>query len=99
MGSPYNISESASQLFFQNKASAEFEALSVIAKSLAHPQRTLLSTFVQEAADKEVASRFFLEEVSGQGKAAVFKFLATWKKLLKKGTSFRSHLSIANICQ
>jgi len=85
MGSPYNISGSASRLFFQNKASAEFKALSVIAESLVHPQRTLLSAFVLHAVDREVASQFFLGEISGQGKAAVLKFLTDWIALLIKG--------------
>ena len=87
MGSPYNISGSASQVFFQNKDCAEYSALSIIAESLAHPQRALLSAFVQHAVDREVASQFFLDEVSGQGKVAVSEFLADWICLLRKGTS------------
>lgn len=98
MGSPYNIAGSASGLFFQNRASAEYQALSVIAESLAHPQRTLLSSFVQQAVDKEYASRFLLDEVYGQDKATLFEFLATWISLLKKGTSLRKYSNVAKVC-
>ncbi|KAF2786917.1 kinase-like protein [Melanomma pulvis-pyrius CBS 109.77] len=84
MGSPYHISESASPLFFQDKASAEYEALSIIAKSLAHPQRTVLSTFILQAIDRESASRFFLHEISAQNKATIFEFLADWIHLMEK---------------
>ncbi|KAF2469556.1 kinase-like protein [Lindgomyces ingoldianus] len=84
MGSPCNVSGSASQLFFQNKSCAEYRALSIIAESLAHPQRTLLSAFVQHAVDREIASQFFLDEVSGQDTVAVSEFLADWICLLKK---------------
>lgn len=87
MGSPCNISGSASQIFFKNKGCAEYRALSIIAESLAHPQRTLLSAFVQHAIDLEVASQYFLDEVSGRDKGAVSEFLGDWICLLKKGTS------------
>jgi len=85
MGSPHNISGSASQLFSQNKDCDEYRALSKIAESLAHPRRTLLNAFVQHAVDREVASRFFLREVSGQDMIAVSEFLADWTRLLIKG--------------
>ncbi|KAF2110426.1 kinase-like domain-containing protein [Lophiotrema nucula] len=84
MGTPYHVSNSVSKLFFQNTASAEYEALSVIAKLLAHPQRTLLSSFVQQAADRELAARFFLSEIHRQDAAAVLEFLADWTSLIKK---------------
>lgn len=87
MGSPYNIVGCASQLFLQDKASAEYEALSMIAESLVHPQRTVLSVFVRGAADREFAARYFLGEVTGHGKAAIQDFLANWITLLQKGTS------------
>ncbi|KAF2835795.1 hypothetical protein M501DRAFT_292821 [Patellaria atrata CBS 101060] len=84
MGSPCNISGSASQFFFQNKHCAEYRALSIIAETLAHPQRTLLSTLMQHAVDREIALHFFLAEVSGQGKVAVSEFSADWIYLLEK---------------
>ncbi|KAF1997655.1 kinase-like protein [Amniculicola lignicola CBS 123094] len=84
MGSPYNISGSASKIFFQNKDSVEYKALSVIAELFAHPQRTLLSVFVQQAVDREVAAQFFFDEIAGQGRAAALEFLDDWIWLLKK---------------
>src|SRR5262245_29104726 len=75
MASPHHISGSACRLLTGNKASAEYRALSIIAESLAHPQRTLLSTFVQQAVDPELASRFFLDEIT---KITVLEFLAEW---------------------
>ncbi|KAF2473270.1 uncharacterized protein BDR25DRAFT_341390 [Lindgomyces ingoldianus] len=84
MGSPHHIAGSASRLFPEDKASAEYKALSVIAETLAHPQRTLLSAFIQHAVDREFASRFFLDEISGQKKATVSEFLVDWASLLRK---------------
>jgi hypothetical protein len=75
MGTPYHISQYISHRY-GDKASAEFQALSLIAESLAHPDRTLLSAFIQEATDKELASRFFLNEVLGQDQIALSEFLA-----------------------
>lgn len=95
MGTPHHISGSASQLFYQNKTSAEYTALFDIAKSLPHPQRTLLSSFIQKATDKEVAARFFLDTVSRQYYASIFEFLATWISLLEKGTLLISYWNVA----
>lgn len=83
MGSPYHIS---GHLLSCDEASAEFQAISLIAESLAHPHRTLLSSFVQQAPDRELAARFFLNNV-GQNKAPVAGFLADWISLLRKGMS------------
>jgi hypothetical protein len=85
MGTPYHISGSATHLLSCDKASAESQALSLIAESLAHPQRTLLSAFVQQAANPELASRFFLQEVLGRNNATVSEFLADWISLLRRG--------------
>jgi hypothetical protein len=84
MGTPYHISRSISQ-HHGDKGSAEFRALSVIAKSLAHPDRTLLNTFIEQATDKELASNFFLDEVLGQDEVAISEFLAEWIRLLRNG--------------
>ncbi|KAF1841896.1 kinase-like protein [Cucurbitaria berberidis CBS 394.84] len=86
MGTPYHIPRYAPKLFSCDKASAEFQALSLIAGSLAHPQRTLLTTFIQQAVDREVASRFFLDEVLERKNATVSEFLADWISLLRKVT-------------
>lgn len=99
MGSPCHVSGSTSRQFFGPEASAEFQALSVIAESLAHPQRTLLSVFVQQAVDRELAARFFLNEVSGQDKSTVLEFLANWINLIRKGPSLSSYLNLAKVCQ
>lgn len=93
MGTPYHISQSVSE---RDKASAELQALSLITKSLAHPERTLLSVFIQQAADREIASRFFLDEVLGQNKVTISEFLADWIVLLRKGTFPVSTLNYTN---
>lgn len=97
MGSPYHCLGSASRHFPPNKLSVEYKALSVIAESLEHPARTILSTFVQQAVDTELASQVFLDELSGQGKATILEFLADWISLLKKGTSMRQSSTFANV--
>ncbi|KAF2875038.1 kinase-like domain-containing protein [Massariosphaeria phaeospora] len=88
MGSPFNISGSASQVFFKNKHSAEYKALSTIADSFAHPQRALVSAFVLNAVDRELASQFFLDEVSVKNKGTASEFLADWTCLLQKVRPF-----------
>jgi hypothetical protein len=95
MGTPCHISQSTSHRY-GDKASSEFQALSLIAESLAHPDRTLLSAFVQEATDKELASRFFLNEVLGQDQLAISEFLADWKRLLQIGKFPIKVLAYAN---
>ena len=86
MGIPFHVSESISESrFLQTKASAEYEALSTIAESLPNPERTLLSAFVQEALNREVAARFLLDKIFEKNKAALTEFLATWISLLERG--------------
>jgi hypothetical protein len=85
MGTPYHISRSVSQRY-GDKASAEFQALSLIAESLAHPDRTLLSAFIQQATDKDLASQFFLDEALDREEVAISEFLAGWIRLLRMGT-------------
>ncbi|KAF2623084.1 hypothetical protein BU25DRAFT_182580 [Macroventuria anomochaeta] len=84
MGSPYHVSRCASHLLSCDEASIEFQAISLIAESLAHPQRALLSAFVQQAVDKESAARFILNDVVGHNKATVAEFLADWISLLRR---------------
>jgi hypothetical protein len=98
MGSPYHVPRSASR-HFPHHRSAEYEALSVIAKSLEHPQRTILNTFIQQAVDTEFASQFFLDEVSSQGKTTISEFLTDWICLLEKGTPVRNYAIVANVSQ
>ncbi|CAO2658138.1 Nn.00g073980.m01.CDS01 [Neocucurbitaria sp. VM-36] len=84
MGSPYHVSRCASFPLSCDEASFEFQAISLIAESLAHPQRALLSAFVKQAADRELATRFFLDDVVGHNKATVAEFLADWISLLRR---------------
>ncbi|KAH7391102.1 kinase-like domain-containing protein [Phaeosphaeria sp. MPI-PUGE-AT-0046c] len=84
MGSPYHVSRSASHLLSCDEASFEFQAISLIADSLAHPQRTLLSAFVHQAVDKEAAARFVLDDVVVHNKATVADVLADWISLLRR---------------
>ncbi|KAH6644462.1 kinase-like domain-containing protein [Boeremia exigua] len=83
MGTPRRISGSAAARLSCEEDSAEFQAISLIAQSLAHPQRTLLCTFVQQADDKEVAARFLLDEVE-QNNVTLLELLADWTSLLRK---------------
>ncbi|KAL9623972.1 MAG: hypothetical protein Q9160_001725 [Pyrenula sp. 1 TL-2023] len=98
MGTLYHISESISWRFIQNKASAEYEAISAIAELFPHPERTILSSFVQQALDREVAARFLLDEISGKTKAALTEFLATWGKLYKMFAAFIGESQLRGLC-
>jgi hypothetical protein len=93
MGSPYHVSQCPSHLLSCDKASFEFQAISLIAESFAHPQRTLLSTFIQGAVDREFAARFFLDNVARHEKANVAEFLVDWISLLRRGMSSSSSLN------
>jgi hypothetical protein len=98
MGSPYHVPPSlcASHLLSCDEASFEFQALSLIAKTLVHPERTLLSTFVQQAIDRELAARFFLDGVVEHNKATIAGFLADWISLLRRGRSSSSSSNHTN---
>ncbi|KAI5777817.1 kinase-like domain-containing protein [Geopyxis carbonaria] len=81
MAFPYHFSEVSPQLRKVDKASSEYQALSVIAESLEHPQRTILSTFIKKAENRELASQFFLNVISN---GTVSEFLTDWVTLLEK---------------
>jgi hypothetical protein len=83
MDCPRHIGDSASQLFFQDKQSLEFKALSVVS-TLPHPQRPILASFVLAAVDHEAAARFLLDEVSDGDSGALLEFLADWIALCTK---------------
>jgi hypothetical protein len=83
MACPQNIKGSASQLFYRNKDSAEYNAL-LVASLLPHPQRPILSMFILNADNPDVASEFFLDEISNQDAANVAEFLADWISLVEK---------------
>ncbi|KXS93630.1 hypothetical protein AC578_2600 [Pseudocercospora eumusae] len=79
MDCPKNIENSASQLFFQDKSSLEYEAL-VVVSTLPHPQRAILASFVLAAVDRESAAQYLLHETSdrGSGSATTHEFIADW---------------------
>ncbi|KAH6875990.1 phosphotransferase enzyme family-domain-containing protein [Alternaria rosae] len=83
MGSPYHTSRCAPYLS-RDEASLEVQAISLIAESLAHPHRALLSAFIQQAVDRELAARFFLDDTVGSDKATVADFLADWISLPRR---------------
>lgn len=84
MSSAFHIN-TAFRHFPNDEACIEHKALSMIAKSVEHPQRTLLTVFIQQAAVNELAAQLFLHVVSDHGTAAVLEFLAEWTSLLEKG--------------
>jgi hypothetical protein len=92
MGTPHHIPQPPSRHFPRDTASAEYKALTLITHSLAHPHRSILSSFIQQAACKEGASQFFLDRALGQGEAGVREFLADWVSLLKKGLLLRDNV-------
>ncbi|KAK4614226.1 hypothetical protein CLAFUW4_09530 [Fulvia fulva] len=83
MDCPRNIVGSASQLFCRNKDSLEYKAL-VALSCLSHPQRVILAGFILNAADREVAAQYLLQETSGRGPATMYEFLADWIFLVTK---------------
>lgn len=83
----YNVSGAASQLFSQNKDSVRYRAIPTIGEPFEHPQRALVSAFVRQAMDQEIASQFFLDEVAGEDMATACDFLVDWVHLLTTGTS------------
>ena len=88
MGSvPWNIRGSASQLFYQDKSSPEYEALLTIT-DLPHPDRAVLGSFINKARDTKEAAQYFLRVTSPQGesvsKETKHSFLMKWKRLVNK---------------
>ncbi|EEP76339.1 predicted protein [Uncinocarpus reesii 1704] len=86
---PQNIRGSASQLFFQDKQTSQYAAQLAISK-LAHPDRAILATFVEDAADPEVAAKYLLREISPEDSSTeqplvtLDEFLSRWKTLVEK---------------
>ena len=89
MGTPWNIRGSASQLFYQDKSAPEYEALLTIT-DLPHPDRAVLSSFINKARDTKEAAQYFLraispqEELGGKSKETKHGFLMNWKRLVNK---------------
>lgn len=86
---PWNISGSASQLFYQDKQSAQYKALLAIT-DVPHPNRSILGAFINEAVDSEVVAQYFLqntctEDMSGTpSKERVSQFLSQWDILVNQ---------------
>ncbi|KAK2809485.1 hypothetical protein FQN50_003753 [Emmonsiellopsis sp. PD_5] len=94
-GLPKNIRDSASQLFFLDKDSLQYKA-SLVISSLPHPDRAILSCFVEDAADPEEAARYFLRvtwppDGSRASIDVVSHFLLTWKILIEKFHPVEAH--------
>jgi hypothetical protein len=95
MALPWNIRGSASQLFFQDKQSAQYKALLEIV-DVPHPDRSILGAFINDAVDPEEAARYFLYmtcagEVAGaQPRKTVSQFLSEWKAVVDKCESASS---------
>ncbi|KAK2740529.1 hypothetical protein FQN55_008872 [Onygenales sp. PD_40] len=92
---PKNIRDSASQLFFQDKESLQYSA-SLVISCLSHPDRAILSCFVEDSVDPEEAARYFLRVTSPPDGStasmdAVSDFLLTWKLLIGKFHPVEAH--------
>ncbi|KAF2755836.1 hypothetical protein EJ05DRAFT_539695 [Pseudovirgaria hyperparasitica] len=81
MGSPLHISGSASTRYYPNASSTELKALCSIAESFPHPQRAIMSSFIQRATDQDIASQYFLAQVSAQDPVTVFN---RWISILRE---------------
>ncbi|EER42191.1 predicted protein [Histoplasma capsulatum H143] len=84
---PWNIPGSASQLFFQDKQSAQYKALLAIT-DVPHPDRSILGAFINDAFDPQEAARYFLRMTCAgehsQPKETVSQFLSDWKIIIDK---------------
>lgn len=86
---PWNIRGSASQLFYQDKECPQYEALLAISE-LPHPDRSILSSFIDDAANPREAAQYFLgvirkeSESSEDGKAKMVHFLSQWITIIDK---------------
>ncbi|EEH04116.1 conserved hypothetical protein [Histoplasma capsulatum G186AR] len=84
---PWNIPGSASQLFFQDKQSAQYKALLAIT-DVPHPDRSILGAFINDAFDPQEAARYFLRMTCAgersQPKKNVSQFLSDWKIIIDK---------------
>ncbi|KAB8264687.1 kinase-like protein [Aspergillus pseudonomiae] len=95
MAIPWNIRESASQLFFTRYNIPQYEAWLAIAH-VPHPDRSILGAFINDALDPQEAARCFLRKTStGNGskvppESSVSQFLSDWKVLIDK---FRPRLA------
>ncbi|KAJ5456931.1 hypothetical protein N7530_012205 [Penicillium desertorum] len=84
---PCHIRDSASQLFYQDHQSPQYQALLTITE-LPHPDRSILGAFLIDAQDPQEAARYFLRETAIGGTSqsaptkAISEFLSNWKYLV-----------------
>ncbi|PYH95642.1 kinase-like protein [Aspergillus ellipticus CBS 707.79] len=88
MNIPWNIRGSASQFFFQDTSSFQYQALLAIT-DLPHPDRSILGAFLEGAVDPEEGARYFLQTTrtrdgSGAPKEAMSQFVSQWLSLVGK---------------
>lgn len=87
MAVPCNIRGSASQLFYQDHQSPQYQALLAITE-LPHPDRSILGAFLVDARDPQEAARYFLRETVVDGTSqsvptrTIWEFLSDWKYLI-----------------
>lgn len=96
MAVPRNIRGSASQLFYQDHHSPQYQALLAITE-LPHPDRSILGAFLTDARDSQEAARYFLRETAIDGTSqplptrTVWKFLSDWKYVVSMCKHNRTH--------
>ncbi|KAJ5413184.1 hypothetical protein N7465_005489 [Penicillium sp. CMV-2018d] len=87
MAVPCNIRGSASQLFYQDHQSPQYQAVLAITE-LPHPDRSVLGAFLVDARDPQEAARYFLRETVVDGTSqsvptrTIWEFLSDWKYLI-----------------
>ncbi|KAJ6147592.1 hypothetical protein N7497_009574 [Penicillium chrysogenum] len=87
MAVPCHIQDSASQLFYQDHQSPQYQALLTITE-LPHPDRSILGAFLIDARDPQEAACYFLRETAIDGtsqsapKKTIWEFLSDWKDLV-----------------
>ncbi|KAJ5269678.1 hypothetical protein N7505_005436 [Penicillium chrysogenum] len=87
MAVPCHIQDSASQLFYQDHQSPQYQALLTITE-LPHPDRSILGAFLIDARDPQEAACYFLRETAIDGtsqsapKKTIWEFLSDCKDLV-----------------
>lgn len=87
MAVPCNIRGSASQLFYQDHQSPQYQALLAITE-LPHPDRSILVPFLIDSQNPQAAARYLLRETTINGTSqsvptrTIWEFLSDWKYLV-----------------
>ncbi|KAJ5869507.1 hypothetical protein N7455_004448 [Penicillium solitum] len=91
MAVPCNIRGSASQLFYQDHQSPQYQALLAITE-LPHPDRSILVPFLIDSQNPQAAARYLLRETTINGTSqsvptrTIWEFLSDWKYLVSMST-------------